>query len=177
MLLCTGEAPSILPAAPGPRTSAGSQGESVINTAATNLPGCGREPAPKPVRGCWRSEAAAREESGASSPGKEPAGAPSTPANPAAAPLDGGARPPLPPPACPQPACIPRSPGAASRETPQKGMHRGGTAFKENPRDNQCLAPAITEPCVFPRRGTRAGSCFGSWRGLGVTGTVPGSVR
>lgn len=117
--------------------------ESIINTAAMNLLGCGKEPAPKPARGRWRSEAAAVEESGASCPGKEPAGAPSIPASPAAAPLDGGAHPPLPPPASPQPARIPRSPIPAFRGTLKTRTRRGGTVPEENPQDNQCLAPAI----------------------------------
>lgn len=111
--------------------------ESIINTAAVNLPGCGKEPAARRARGCWRSKAAVVEESGESSPGKEQTGDPSIPASPEAAPLDGGAHPPLPPPASAQPTRIPRSPVSASRGTLKTGTHRRGTVFKENPRDNQ----------------------------------------
>lgn len=76
-------------------------------------------------------------------PGKEGARrAPSIAASPAAAPLDGGAHPPLPPPASPQPARIPRSPVQHPGNL-RKGTRRAGTAFRETPRDDLCLVPAI----------------------------------
>lgn len=115
--------------------------ESRINTAAVNLPGCGKEPAPKPARGCRRSKAAAVEESRESSPGKEPTRASSIPASPAAAPLDGGAHPPLPPPASAQSAS-PRAPSQHPGEPSKKGR-TGVAPFLRKIHGIISLAPAI----------------------------------